>query len=255
MNATTESASLELVMQDRPAQAISITPSGAVQSPAYLLQVAVERGAPMEYVEKLMGLMERWEANEARKAYNQSFAAFKAEAVTVIKRRDVTAGPLAGKKYAELHSVVNAATPALSRHGLSASWRLTKDEKDWLEVTCTLKHIGGHSESVSMGGPPDSGGAKNKIQERASTVTYLERYTLKAILGLSEQDDDTDGNSGGKGDGTQDPALQAGHDAAMQGMESLTAWWSSLTAKQRGQWSKEFGQMRKAAAIADGAGA
>ena len=121
-------------------------------------------------------------------------------------------------------------------------------------MTFTLKNIGGHSESVSMGGPPDSGGAKNKIQERASTVTYLERYTLKAILGLSEQDDDTDGSSNGNG-GVQDPALEAGHDAAMQGTKALTAWWSGLTAKQRGQWSKEFGQMRKAAAIADGAGA
>lgn len=48
-----------------------------------------------------------------------------------------------------------------------------------------------------MGGPPDAGGAKNAIQARASTKTYLERYTLKAITGLSEQADDDDGN--GKG--------------------------------------------------------
>lgn len=44
-----------------------------------------------------------------------------------------------------------------------------------------------------MGGPPDTGGAKNAIQARASTKTYLERYTLKAITGLSEQNDDNDG--------------------------------------------------------------
>src|SRR5690606_31904525 len=79
------------------------------------------------------------------------------------------------------------------KHGLSSSWKLTKDEKDWMEVTCYLRHVGGHEESVSMGGPPDAGGAKNAIQARASTKTYLERYTLKAITGLSEQNDDTDG--------------------------------------------------------------
>jgi hypothetical protein len=61
-----------------------------------------------------------------------------------------------------------------------------------MEVTCFLRHVGGHQESASMGGPPDAGGAKNAIQARASTKTYLERYTLKAITGLSEQDDDTD---------------------------------------------------------------
>ena len=47
-----------------------------------------------------------------------------------------------------------------------------------------------------MGGPPDTGGAKNAIQARASTKSYLERYTLKAITGLSEQDDDDDGGGG-----------------------------------------------------------
>ena len=88
---------------------------------------------------------------------------------------------------------MNAVTPALSKHGLSSSWKLTRDEKDWMEVTCYLRHVGGHEESVSMGGPPDAGGAKNAIQARASTKTYLERYTLKAITGLSEQNDDTDG--------------------------------------------------------------
>ncbi len=166
-----------------------------VATPAMLLQIAVERGQPLEYVEKLMQLQERYEANEARKAYNEAFSAFKSEAVVLLKNKRVTDGPLKNKSYAELHAVVNAVTPALSRHGLSAAWKLTKDDKDWIEVTCSLKHIMGHTESVSMGGPPDAGGAKNKIMERASTVSYLERYTLKAILGLSEQDDDTDGGA------------------------------------------------------------
>lgn len=185
----------ELELLDMP-QAEAQQRAVAVATPAMLLQIAVERGADLAYVEKLMQLQERYEANEARRQYNAAFSAFKAEAVKLVKNRRVTDGPLKNKSYAELHAVVNAATPALSQHGLSASWRITKDEPTWIEVTCSLRHIGGHSESVSMGGPPDSGGAKNKIMERASTITYLERYTLKAILGLSEQDDDDDGGRG-----------------------------------------------------------
>ena len=183
---------LELIEQ--PERAV-VASQPTVATPAMLLQIAVERGQPLEYVEKLMQLQERYEANEARKAYNEAFSAFKSEAVKIVKNRKVTDGPLKGKGYAELFAVVNAVTPALSQHGLSASWKLTKDEPQWIEVTCTLKHISGHSESVSMGGPPDAGGAKNKIMERASTVSYLERYTLKAILGLSEQDDDDNGGA------------------------------------------------------------
>ena len=165
----------------------------ATTPPLQLLSLAVSNGTSMEQLERLMALQERWEAGEARKAYNAAFSAFKAEGVKLLKNKKVTAGPLSGKAYAELHSVVNAITDALSRNGLSASWKITKDEKDWIEVTCTLSHVGGHSESVALGGPPDVGGAKNAIQARASTVTYLERYTLKAITGLSEQDDDDDG--------------------------------------------------------------
>lgn len=167
----------------------------AAITPMAMIQMAVQQGADIDKLTKLMDLQERWEKNEARKAFNVSFAAFKTEAVKVIKNKAVTAGPLTGKSYAELYSVVDAVTPALSKHGLSASWSLTKDEKDWIEVTCTLKHVLGHSESVSIGGQPDVGGAKSPIQARASTITYLERYSLKAICGVSEQGDDNNGSA------------------------------------------------------------
>jgi hypothetical protein len=229
-------------------QTIAKTPT-----PALLLQMAVQQGADLDKLERLMALQERWEATEARKAFDAAFAAFKSEAVRIIKNRSVTAGPLSGKKYAELFSVVNAVTPFLSANGLSSSWKITKDEKDWIEVTCTIKHSSGHTESVSMGGPPDIGGAKNPIQARASTVSYLQRYTLKAITGLSEQDDDDDGGQG-HGSSTDDgnnAHLSAGRDASMQGMKALTAWWGGLTAQDRKALSKDFPGLRSVAQRAD----
>lgn len=233
---------------DQAAPPAALTPQ-ANATPAMLLQLAVQQGADLDRLERLMALQNQWEEREAQKAYNVAFSAFKAEAVRIVKNRTVTAGPLDGKKYAELFAVVNAVTPALSKHGLSAAWRITKDDRDWLEVTCTLKHVGGFSESVSMGGPPDIGGAKNAIQARASTVSYLERYTLKAITGLSEQADDNDGGHSGGDDAN--PLIEAGQAASFDGMAALTKWWGGLTAKQRGGLNKEFAAMRQAAAIAD----
>lgn len=157
----------------------------------------LQAGGTLDQVRDMLALQKEWEAGESLKAYNVAFADFKAEAVRVLKGKEVTDGPLKGKSYAELHSVVDAVTPALSKHGLSASWKLTIDQKDWIEVTCTLKHVRGHSESVSMGGPPDAGGAKNAIQARASSVSYLQRYTLKAVCGVAEGGDDNDGNTKG----------------------------------------------------------
>ena len=234
------------------AQATAMTTSAEQATPAYLLKLAVEQGADLDKLEHLMNLQDRWERKEAEKAYNAAFAAFKAEAVRIVKGRKVTDGPLRGKEYAELHDVVDAVTPALSRHGLSTAWKLTRDEKDWLEVTCTLKHVGGHSESVSMGGPPDAGGAKNALQARASTKSYLERYTLKAICGVAEGGDDTDGNP---------PAavvplelLAAAREAAMNGWAALSAHIKGLSPADRAALEPESYALKKAAKAADGKG-
>lgn len=230
-------------------QVIDQAPRAMVATPAELLQIAVQQGADLDKLERLMALQERWEANEAKKAYLAAFAAFRDEGVRLLKNRAVTDGPLRGKSYAELFAVVNATTAALSKHGLSASWSIVEDAKDWIRVRCTLTHTAGHAEFVEMGGPPDVGGAKNAIQARASTVSYLERYTLKAILGLAEQDDDSDANAKDAGPG--DELVDAGRAAALEGMESLTAWWGSLTARQRSQLNKEFPAMRRAAKAVD----
>lgn len=182
-------------------KAVALVPAGNGDVSALMKiidRAATDPNFDVAKLEQLLAVKERWEATEARKAFVTAFAAFKAEAVEIVKNKRVTDGPLKGKSYAELYSVVNAVTPALSKHGLSASWRITKDESAWIEVTCTITHILGHSESVSMAGPPDSGGAKNQIQARASTITYLERYTLKAACGLAEQGEDADGNTGAK---------------------------------------------------------
>lgn len=253
MNATTKAEAdvLDLEPITRPAQQVAIQQGGALaaNSPMGMMMAAMSQGASLEQVEKMMDLQDRWERKEAEKAYNAAFAEFKAEAVRIIKGREVTDGPLRGRSYAELHDVVDAVTPALSRHGLSASWKLTRDEKDWIEVTCTLKHTGGHSESVSMGGPPDTGSAKNALQARASTKSYLERYTLKAICGVAEGGDDTDGNP--------PPAavplelLAAAREAAMGGWKSLADWIKTRTPQERAALEPESYALKKAAKAAD----
>lgn len=230
-------------------------PAVADNSPASLMLSAMRQGASLEQVEKMMELQERWEAGEARKAYNAAFSAFKAEAVRIVRNKDITAGPLQGKSYAELHSVVDALTPALSRHGLSASWKLTKDEKEWMEVTCYLRHVNGHEESVSMGGPPDAGGAKNAIQARASTKSYLERYTLKAICGVAEGGEDDDGNGGPKAQEVV-PAelLAAAREASLGGWAHLAAWIKARTPQERKQLEPESANLKEAAKAADANG-
>lgn len=201
------------------------------QTPMAMLQIAVAKNMTPETIKGFMDLQERWEKAEAVKAYNAAFAAFKAEAVKVVRNKVYTDGPLKGRRYAELVDVVDAVTPALSAHGLSASWKVTKNEKDWIEVTCELRHVAGHADTNTFGGPPDAGAAKNAIQARASTKTYLERYTLLGVLGLTSGDPDRDG-----GAPKTEPEPDAEGRKALEAAASLSGLqeaWKALTAQQR----------------------
>lgn len=184
---------LDLPVNPEPAPSAGLM-TVATPTPMILLQKALDNHADLAVIEKLMDLRDRDDARRAKMEFDAAFAKFKAEAIQIVKNVSVNDGPLKGKKYADLSAVVEAATPALSKNGFGISWKLTKDEKDWMEVTCFLRHEGGHVEQTSMGGPPDAGGAKNPIQARGSTKSYLERYTFLAITGLAAKGEDTDGN-------------------------------------------------------------
>lgn len=163
-------------------------------TPAMMLQAAIERGTDMDQLTKLMDLQERWEANEARKAYVRAMAEFKSEPLTVTKSKTVSFG--SGNKTAYTHAtlanVVDAVVAALSKHGLSHRWE-TKQENNTVTVACVITHEMGHSERTQLSASPDASGSKNPIQAIGSAVTYLQRYTLMAATGLAAKDMDDDG--------------------------------------------------------------
>lgn len=159
-------------------------------NPMGMLSLAVQQGADLEKLEKLMDLQDRYEKTEARKAYTRDMTEFKANAPVLIKDKLVKAGN-ASWKHAELDQVAGKIGEALARHGLSHRWDIRQEEK--VTVTCTITHVLGHSESVTLSAPPDASGSKAPIQQIASTLSYLERYTILAITGLATGEQDTDG--------------------------------------------------------------
>ena len=172
-----------------------------VITPMQMLQIAVEQNADLDKLSKLMDLQERWEANEARKAFVAALTAFKADPPTIIKNKSVGFGKTA-YDHATLDQVACVISAALSDHGLSHRWEINQNNENTIRVTCTITHEQGHSERVSMQAPADTSGSKNSIQAIASTVTYLERYTLLAATGLAAKDQDDD--SGGTTDKISD---------------------------------------------------
>lgn len=156
----------------------------AVMTPMEMLDRAVSQGASVETLSKLMDLQERWEANQARKAFDTAIAAAKAQIPPII--RNATGHN--SKRYADFSAIATVVDPILSAHGLS--YRFKTNQTDKINVTCVLSHKEGHSEETTLSGGADASGNKNAIQAIGSTLTYLQRYSLNAALGLSASNDD-----------------------------------------------------------------
>jgi hypothetical protein len=166
-------------------------PNPLAGTPAYMLQLAVEQGADLAKLEKLMDLHERWSATEARKAYVAAVAGFRGECPAI----DRTAQGH-NRKYAGLADTLEQIKSLLSKYGLSHTWK-TSQEGNSITVECCLTHLQGHTECTKLTAAPDTTGNKNSIQAIGSTVSYLQRYTLFAILGLASKEMDDDGKDSG----------------------------------------------------------
>jgi len=155
-------------------------------------QAFLQGGGDLANLEKMMAFQEKFEERQAKKAYHEAMAAFKADPPKIFKDKKVEFN---NTKYshATLANVVAEISKSLSVHGLSAAWKT--DQTELIAVTCTITHILGYSENTTLKAAPDSSGKKNPIQAIGSTVSYLERYTILALTGLATHDQDDDGRA------------------------------------------------------------
>lgn len=165
----------------------------AVTTPMHMLAQAVDKGASIEVLTKLMDLSDRYEATQARKAFDEAIAAAKAEIPPIVRN----AKGHNSKAYADFSAIARVVDPIIAKHGLSYRFRTKQDDR--IHVTCVLSHKAGHNEETTLTGPADTSGNKNAIQAIGSTLTYLQRYSLVQMLGLAAANDD-DGKAGGNGE-------------------------------------------------------
>lgn len=186
----------DLVDQLPPVRQQIAPATGSAVTPMQMLQIAVERGAQLDMLERLMALQERWEAGEARKAFVAALNAFKANPPTVVKNKRAgfesrRTGDKTEYEYATLDRLCDVIGAALADHDLSHRWEVEQAD-GLIRVTCILTHAQGHSERVMLQAGADQSGSKNSIQAIGSTVTYLERYTLLSVTGLAAKGQDND---------------------------------------------------------------
>lgn len=170
-----------------------ILPASGDITPMGMLERAVSRGASVEVMEKLMSLQERWAANQARRAFDEAMSAAKSEIPVIAKNREVDFTSQKGRtnyRHEDLAEIARTVDPILTKHGLSYRFRTSSLPNEPVTVTCIVSHRDGYSEENTLSAGRDESGNKNSIQAIGSTITYLQRYTLKAALGLAASNDD-----------------------------------------------------------------
>lgn len=164
-----------------------------VPAPPSMLALAIERGMSPEVIGQLITHQERIDAMRARKAFDNAMADAKPEIPIVFKNREVDFTSTKGRtnyRYEDLAEVSRTVTPILGKYGLSYRFRTTSAPNEPISVTCIISHRDGHFEENTLSAGRDDSGNKNPIQQIGSTVTYLQRMTLKAALGLAASTDD-----------------------------------------------------------------
>lgn len=204
-------------MPTREPQVVSITPMTMIDR-------ALASNATPDTLERLLALQERWEANEARKAFDNAMAAAKAEIPVIVKNRKVGYEHKDGKgetsyRHEDLGAIARTVDPILAKHGLSYRYQTVSEPNQPVSVTCIVAHRDGHSEKNTLTAGRDDSGKKNSIQAIGSTITYLQRYTLKAALGLAAAADD----DGAKADETEEQARTITEEQEMELRDLLTA--------------------------------
>lgn len=114
----------------------------------------------------------------------------KAQAVMKYASKDQD-NPFFKSKYADLTSVWEVIREPLSKNGLAVI-QLVGSEGDQVTLTTVLVHSSGEWIKGTAKGTP----VKKDLQAIGSCTTYLRRYALSAIAGVSAEDDDGNAASG-----------------------------------------------------------
>ena len=162
-------------------------------SPAEMIKAAVAGGADLDKLEKLLNLQERWEANEAKKAYNSAMVEVHRDIPLITK---TLKNPLTHSSYAALDRIISKTKAIYTSQGFSISFYEGQTEKpEHIRICADVIHRLGHKETYYYDVPLDGVGIKGnanmtKIHAKASSTSYGRRYLMCMIWNTPTGDDD-----------------------------------------------------------------
>jgi hypothetical protein len=175
---------------------------------ALIEKLALDPGADVAKLERLIAMYERLKVKEAELAFNAAKGRIlnKLALVRIVKNRSVACeiedgNPQGGSykafKYAPLEEIDKHLRPLLVEEEMDLSYSDQPEAGDGILIRGRLKHLpSGHFEDSFMPAPPDTSGGKSIVQGVGSTNSYLRRYIACNIFNIVVAGDDDDGTGG-----------------------------------------------------------
>ena len=170
-----------------------------------LIDKAIEKDIDVDKFAKLVDIVKMLENEKAKRDFYEALSNFQGEVPPIKKLSRADMGYGKPKyNYAEFGEIVTTIQEPLKKHGLSYHFEIgnepvvIKGEKgedvivEFVAVTCTVAHKSGYEKTTTMSVQKDAGAGKSNVQAVGSTITYLKRYTLLALLGIGTADPDDD---------------------------------------------------------------
>ena len=180
---------MDLVSQDKlPAAPVAVDPGS-------LIQRAIDKGLPLESLERLLAMRRELKAEWAKEQFFRSLATFQKVCPTILKSSNVDftnkKGYRTRYKYASMDEIVEKVKDLLEANGFSYTIK-TEQTKDEVTAICEAHHIEGHTEVTRFSIPVDHESYMNDAQKVASAMTYSKRYALCNAFGIMTGDPDDD---------------------------------------------------------------
>lgn len=189
--------------------------------PQALITKALETGAGIDTMERLVALAKEVREIQAKEAWYQAMAEFQRTCPRIVKSATARM-PRYTYKFAPLDEICSTIQPVMGPLGLSMRWTTPKIEGDKVTVACVISHRLGHFESSGDVVMPIMGatqrtdgsgeGGANAAQRVGISLTYAKRYALLGIIGMAPEDDD-DAAGQGEHSGQERQPDPAGHPA------------------------------------------
>lgn len=175
-------------------------------------RAATDPNVDVDKMERLLGMYERISERNAKVAFHTALAEMQPQLPIITERGAIKHGNKVISNYALWEDINEAIRPVLHGHGFALSFRTARDNQQ-VTVTAILSHREGHVEETTLTLDADNSGSKNAVQAVGSSISYGQRYAAIALLNITTQGRDDDGEKASdnrKRDyGTDEPVMGA----------------------------------------------